>query len=509
MMYWPNGQKILSAANIIMKRPELYAVFLGNFRCGPDSFILHYLRDEMKEKPYLHLEVDEHSADAGMITRCEAYLDSLKGYEQLDAKLKKRERVESAPNNDLEGRTLYFPYGNDVVHLLAAATRSCGFNAEVLPPVSEGDLEIARKHTTGNECFPAICTTGSFVAKLQEPGVDPAKCSFFMPDHNGPCRFGDYNKLHRIIFDKLGFHKANLATPSNDNGYADLAGDQALKWRIRAWKSAYAFDMLKKFQQERRPYELIRGQTDKIYDRYMKELINIVEKGTKEIPGLLGRAGREFSEIPMSNGERKPIIAVVGEIFMRDNPTCSSHMVERVEALGGETLMQLFCEWIEYSTYRFERDSRWKSNYKGIFKAKVQEAFQNYTGSKIFNASKGGLTIDTHFDVHNVLDRCSPYIHKDYDGEPAVALGSASLLTERKISGVIYILPFTCMPGTIIASVTNDFRKDHNGIPWMNFAYEGTDEAGIDTRFQAFMHQAKEYCKENGYSNPAEFTAPA
>ena len=82
MMYWPNGQKIIAASRLIRKSDNLYAAYLGNFRCGPDSFITHYVRHEMKGKPYLHLEVDEHSADAGMITRCEAFLDSLKGYDK-------------------------------------------------------------------------------------------------------------------------------------------------------------------------------------------------------------------------------------------------------------------------------------------------------------------------------------------------------------------------------------------------------------------------------------------
>jgi predicted CoA-substrate-specific enzyme activase len=80
MMYWPNGQKILSAARIVARDPRLAAVYLGNFRCGPDSFLAHYVRVELAGKPYLHLEVDEHSADAGMVTRCEAFLDSLKGW---------------------------------------------------------------------------------------------------------------------------------------------------------------------------------------------------------------------------------------------------------------------------------------------------------------------------------------------------------------------------------------------------------------------------------------------
>ena len=76
MMYWPNGQKILAAARLVAEDERLQAVYLSNFRCGPDSFLAHYVREEMRGKPYLQLEVDEHSADAGLITRCEAFLDT-------------------------------------------------------------------------------------------------------------------------------------------------------------------------------------------------------------------------------------------------------------------------------------------------------------------------------------------------------------------------------------------------------------------------------------------------
>ena len=55
------------------------------------------------------------------------------------------------------------------------------------------------------------------------------------------------------------------------------------------------------------------------------------------------------------------------------------------------------------------------------------------------------------------------------------------------------------MPGTIVASVSGDFRKDHNNLPWLNFAYDGQDSATVETHMQAFMHQAKEYCNENNF----------
>jgi hypothetical protein len=55
------------------------------------------------------------------------------------------------------------------------------------------------------------------------------------------------------------------------------------------------------------------------------------------------------------------------------------------------------------------------------------------------------------------------------------------------------------MPGTIVSSVSGDFRKDHNNIPWLNFAYDGQEDASIETHMQAFMHQAHEYQREHNF----------
>jgi predicted nucleotide-binding protein (sugar kinase/HSP70/actin superfamily) len=39
MMYWPNGRKIIAASRVVRRSDDLYAAYIGNFRCGPDSFI--------------------------------------------------------------------------------------------------------------------------------------------------------------------------------------------------------------------------------------------------------------------------------------------------------------------------------------------------------------------------------------------------------------------------------------------------------------------------------------
>ncbi|MHC4483343.1 MAG: acyl-CoA dehydratase activase, partial [Planctomycetota bacterium] len=76
-VYWSYGQRILRAAEIIKSDPQLFAIYLSNFSCGPDSFLMTFFKDIMGQKPCLQLEIDEHSADAGVITRLEAFLESL------------------------------------------------------------------------------------------------------------------------------------------------------------------------------------------------------------------------------------------------------------------------------------------------------------------------------------------------------------------------------------------------------------------------------------------------
>jgi predicted nucleotide-binding protein (sugar kinase/HSP70/actin superfamily) len=76
-MFWRSGQDILRAAMLIAADDRLHAVYLTNFACGPDSFVLSFFRTVMGKKPFLELEVDEHSADAGVLTRVEAFLDSV------------------------------------------------------------------------------------------------------------------------------------------------------------------------------------------------------------------------------------------------------------------------------------------------------------------------------------------------------------------------------------------------------------------------------------------------
>lgn len=95
-MYWPFGQHIITGAKIIRNHKNLYPIYITNHGCGPDTILTHYFKKEMGSKPYLHIEVDEHSSKVGVITRVEAFINSIKNCDNNDLLENKVEEVKDS-----------------------------------------------------------------------------------------------------------------------------------------------------------------------------------------------------------------------------------------------------------------------------------------------------------------------------------------------------------------------------------------------------------------------------
>ncbi|UCB46229.1 MAG: CoA activase [Spirochaetota bacterium] len=72
-IYWGIGAQILKTASYLRDHSNLFGLHITNFGCGVDSFLEHFYKHVMEEKPYLILELDEHIAEAGVMTRIEAF----------------------------------------------------------------------------------------------------------------------------------------------------------------------------------------------------------------------------------------------------------------------------------------------------------------------------------------------------------------------------------------------------------------------------------------------------
>jgi predicted nucleotide-binding protein (sugar kinase/HSP70/actin superfamily) len=187
------------------------------------------------------------------------------------------------------------------------------------------------------------------------------------------------------------------------------------------------------------------------------------------------------------------VVAIVGEIFMRDNPFCSGFLAQRLEALGLETIMAPVREWIQASSIRFRRESSWRREPGSVVKAMVQGFVQNLLAERIEHRFHGAVNPRYLVPVERLFELSAPYVHRDYGGDPPLAFGAAAALADEGIAGVANILPFTCLPGTIVTSIATAFRRDHGGIPWVDIAWDGQEDVGLQTRLEAFAHQVREF----------------
>ncbi len=169
-MYWAYGQKILRAAKIVRSHPNLFAIYITNFGCGPDSFITHFFKKIMEGKPFLQLEIDEHSADAGAITRLEAFFDSIKN---ARPDLAAKEKAAPVFYVGKKARKIYIPYMSDHSIPFVGAFRASGAEAEVMDESDEQTVQLGRKFTIGKECYPCILTTGDMLKTARKEGFEP------------------------------------------------------------------------------------------------------------------------------------------------------------------------------------------------------------------------------------------------------------------------------------------------------------------------------------------------
>ncbi|OGW40694.1 MAG: hypothetical protein A2010_02415 [Nitrospirae bacterium GWD2_57_9] len=487
-LYWRSGQKILAAAALVRDHPQLFPVYITNFGCGPDSFITHFFRQEMDGKPFLQLEIDEHSADAGAITRIEAFLDSLG---QAGTGKRRPAPATVRSNDPLRSKTVYLPPMADHAHALAAAFRACGVKAEVLPESDQETVRLGRQHSSGRECYPLALTTGDMVKATRRANFDPDRSAFFMPTGKGPCRFGQYNRYHRQVLDRLGLERVEILAPMQDESLHDDVRSLDKNFVLMSWRGAFAVDMLQKALWEHRPYEKETGQTDRVYHASLERVVRAIENRADLLP-VLRDAYEDFMAIPIRERTR-PVIGIVGEIYIRSNRFSNEEVVRQIERLGGEAWVAPVSEWLLYINTTAAASAKMNRAWKALLKAYITGHIQHRDEKRLLQGFNGSLRSLHEPSIRETLDRARPYIHHSFEGEAVLSVGKAIDYIGRDASGIVNVMPFTCMPGTIATAVLKRVREDHENVPLLNLAYEGQGDSHTVTRLEAFMHQARSY----------------
>lgn len=475
-VFWKYGQRIVAAAGLAREYTNIFPVYLSNFNCGPDSFLLTFYEEELDGKPMLALELDEHDSDGGYMTRIEAFLDVVHGYlkEHPPAPGKSMPHTFTAERPVEKAGTVWIPPMHYPTHrFYAASFRRFGFDSNYLEMEDRDALELGKKHLRGGECLPMTLTLGGFLQKMEgmrelEPG---SRHILFMPSAEGPCRFGQYNLLERIVFHRLGLDNVDILSPSSVNSYQGLP--EGL--RRSMMHGTAAGDVLAKLLHKTRPYERHRGDAMEVYNESVETLDRLLEKGEplyREIKQITGR----FASIPMYD-ERKPLVGIVGEIYVRCNPFSNSNLIEVIEANGGEAWLTPVSEWILYAAYMQSFAAR-----RGLFNildksgAWAKNVYLFKTEQYYYQAASRLLHDREEPHIRDTVAAGAAFLPEEFTGESILTVGRAVLFARQGASMVVNTSPFGCMPGTLSGSILLEI-KEKLDIPMVSLFYDGNLDA--------------------------------
>ncbi len=360
--------------------------------------------------------------------------------------------------------------------LAAAVFRSTGFDARVIEENAQ-TLAIGLQHTGGGECVPCPSTTGALIHAMQASGCPPEKVVFFMPTACGPCRFGQYARLDSLIFERLGWGAIRILSPSAENAYGGLRAGV----RLRLWHALLIADILRKMSMRIRPYELEAGETDRVIDKWFEKFQQaFAGKPKPPISRMLAAAVAEVAAIPTSQTS-KPLVGVVGEIYVRCDPFLNNDLCRRIEALGGEAALAPISEWVLYTNY-----------HRGMVLA-CEKMGPRVAVRRLLNYLERHLLFG-HWEHHyyriadpvlhdrrepsiaEVIAEGSKHVPWQFAGESILTLGRAALFVKRDgAQAVVNASPMFCMPGTITTSIFPKLERELN-VPILCNFYDGSGD---------------------------------
>jgi predicted CoA-substrate-specific enzyme activase len=509
-IYWGYGQTILRVAHQVRRAPGIYAMYCSNYSCGPDSFNLHFAAYAMGGKPFVVIETDGHSGDAGTRTRVEAFLHCVeedRRAERNGAVLNDFGSVQFTGlrladfhRQNEKSETLLVSHIGPASDTVAAVFRGLGLNAESLPAPDAESLRIGRRHTSGKECLPMPLTLGSLIQRLERAPADE-KFIYLMPSTDGPCRFGVYNLLNNIVLDRLGWRDRVRIWSPKDTGYFD---DMPPGTEMLVFAGMAASDFLLQALFDVRPVENVRGATVKLYARCLRDLLAQIESAARGnlslgaalwqvtggklfgIRGLLERAGREFAAL-RGPGEL-PCVELTGEIYVRGVDFSNDFLIEKLEARGLRVHLAPKTEWINYCGHvqkLLDGRNRFTDGFSHLVRRRIEGA--------AFSAMAPHLGWSPPPTTGEALAAGQPYVDAALHGEAVLSVG-APLHEWRNghIDAVVSVGPLECMP-TKIAEAQWHHVAERDGVLSLTLAFNGdpVNTAALDN----FAFEVKERFK--------------
>lgn len=484
-IHWHHAARILQAAETAARTRSAYPVLVTSFKCSPDSFLIGYFRRVMEAhgKPYLVLQLDEHDSRLGYETRIEAAVRAFRNHHRATAPpLHVHAAATPAPrrgappiavrpsNVPLADKTILFPNWDPLsLPLIVGALRRRGMDARLLQE-SPGSIRRGVRHNSG-QCTPLNIITQNFVEHVEAHGLDPARCVLWTPASSIACNIRLYPQYVRDTLDRIGrgFERSEV--------YAGAVSLQDISPTLPfdAYLAYMFGGFLRRIGCRIRPYERRRGETDRALADGIARLARTFEEGSSK-EAALADVVAAFQAIGCHDDDRRPEVAVFGDLYARDNDTLNQGLVHFIEAHGGEVITTPYTSYVKMIV----RPYFWKWFLEG--------KYMNVVSTSALMTAVSPLERKFFPYFERVLGEREPA----YDASPQSVLADYNVRLEHsgesmenllkifytarhhpEVALFVQASPAFCCPSLITEAMAAEIERN-TGVPVVSVTYDGS-----------------------------------
>lgn len=452
---WMYHTRLYEAADWTSRSDFLELVQLNSFGCGPDSIAAEQAREilERRRKLYTMIKIDEVCNLGAVRIRLRSLQAAIKAMQTPAVKKAPASGHRYADTaGPLSQYTILGPQMSPIhFKLIEAAIRSEGYRFDILPTVSQEDIDEGLRYVNNDSCYPAIIIIGQILSALKSGKYDLKKTAVLMTQTGGPCRASNYLALLDMALQKNGFESVPILSLSIG------APKRTVRFPItpalvkKAVMSMVYGDLLMKVLYQVRPYERVPGTSDKLFETWLDACRQNVGRGDRTVfRQNLIRITNDFQQVEVTE-EKRIRVGLVGEILVKYHPAANNGLAEFLECSGAELTVPGLTDFFLYCALVREYKHRYLDG--GMMQRLIGRLFVRYVESYRDDMRKALLKTsrfkapDT---IYGLAGKAEPALSLcNHTGEGWLLTAEIIDLIEGGADCIICMQPFACLPNHI------------------------------------------------------------
>ena len=496
---WSYHARLYHAAQFVAEHPNFTLIQFSSFGCGLDALTTGQVKDilESHNRIYTMIKLDEVSNLGAARIRLRSLMAALARRKTVPyQEVKPIER----PHFTAECKkthTILAPQMAPIhFELIKSVMRDYGYNLVVPEMPDKAAIDLGLRYVNNDMCYPSIVVIGQLIAALKSGEYDPDHTSIAMFQTCGACRATNYMSVLRQALKYAGFPQVPVFAV---HGLPEETDSFRLTrpMLVAAIKAAIFGDLLQNVKNRMMPYELQKGETQRLFDKWMAACKDVLKDGGYfKFQRTVKQIVKEFDNIPIDETLWKPKVGIVGEILAKYHPVANNHIEKVLMEEGAEVVMPDFVDFFLYSAY----DPIVKHR---LLDGKKRNSFFGRMFINIINFYRApmrkALKNSRHFLAPHKIDETAKLASRHVSlgnmaGEGWFLTGEMVKLIDEGVPNVICLQPFGCLPNHITGKgVMHELRESYAGANLTAIDCDaGSSEVNQLNRIKLMLAVAKE-----------------